>query len=299
MEPLTIVILIISGLLIGTIAPMIGIGGGLLNVPLLIFVIGVSSSSDATLISSISVWFTSLSASINYYKKKRLDIRSGIIFAAVAIPGGILGGYIAQRVITNDEFVKMLFAFLIGFTAIFNLYRINRKQPTEKIEKEKTEIKPVDENDGFMTKLKRDVRKFKDSDGDIIEYEVKLGIGIVAIFIGGMIAGMLGVGGGIVYVPTLSGISGLPFHIAAATSSFMIFFVVTFVLITRFSLYNGDLLNIVSFGIPLAIGSVIGARIGSTKAKKIQSKTLKDLFWIVALIAAIRMGFGPVSALLG
>lgn len=295
MDILTIVLLIIAGLFIGTVAPMIGIGGGLVNVPLLIFVFGVGSSSDATLMSSISVFLTSSSASLNYFRKKRLDVRSGLIFAAVAIPGGILGGYLAQRVITDSDLIKLMFAFLIGFTALFNLYRNNRKQPEQSEEKV---IEPTDPDTSFAKRIIRDVRKFKDSDGDVIEYEVRLGIGAIAIFFGGMLAGLLGVGGGIIYVPTLSSISGLPFHIAAATSSFMIMFVVAFVLITRLSLYDGDILNILSYGLPLAIGSVIGARLGSTHAKKVQSKTLKNIFWTIAFFAAIRMGYIPVQDLL-
>lgn len=288
-------LLAFAGLFIGTVAPMVGIGGGLVNVPLLIFVFGVSSSSDATLMSSISVFLTSTSASLNYYRKGRLDIKSGLIFASVAIPGGILGGYLAQRVITNSDLIKLLFAFLIGFTAIFNLYRNNRKD----IQSEKPQnLTPVEQDASLWSKVKRDVRKFEDSDGDVIEYEVKLGIGIVAIFFGGMLAGLLGVGGGIIYVPTLSSISGLPFHIAAATSSFMIMFVVAFVLITRLTLYDGDIVAILSYGLPLAVGSVIGARFGSSYAKKVQSKTLKNIFWTIAFFASIRMGYIPIQTLL-
>ncbi len=281
----TIILLLIAGVLIGFISPMVGIGGGLVNVPLLIFIFGVAPSSKATLISSVSVLLTSMSASLNYYQKGRLDIRSGLTFVVVAIPGGILGGYLAEEVVTNDETVKFLFAILIGFTALMNLARLFRaKQDISEV------TKPLESPKyGFF----RSKRKLIDSDGDIIEYEVNIGFGLLGIFFGGMLAGLLGVGGGIIYVPSLHVLAGLPFHFAASTSSFMIVFVVLSVLITRLTLFKGDIGEIFSFGLPLGIGAVLGARAGSTYAKRVQSLTLKRLFWFIALIAAIRMGYQP------
>ncbi len=281
-DPLVLIFIFVAGLIFGTIAPMVGIGGGLLNVPFLIFLIGISPSSDATLISSIAVLFTSLSASITYIRQKRVDIRTGLIFAAFAVPGGVLGGFLAQRVVTDSDVIKLLFAVLIGLSAIYNIAKAYRrsKKPVEEIVHHK--------KGRFVVK-----RKVVDSDGDTIEYEANLGIGVLFSFVGGILAGMLGVGGGIIYVPTLYNFVGVPFHFAASTSSFIIVFAVAFVLITRLSLYSGNYLTLFTYALPLAVGAVIGARFGASKAKKISSTKLIIAFWSLALFAAIRMGYTP------
>ncbi|MCH8909012.1 MAG: sulfite exporter TauE/SafE family protein, partial [Candidatus Heimdallarchaeota archaeon] len=98
---------------------------------------------------------------------------------------------------------------------------------------------------------------------------------------------------GIIYVPVLSAVSGLPIHIAAATSTAMIVVVSLVGFITRSSsrIEAGtfDLSLLSEFGLPLLIGSIIGARFGALKVKKIKSRELLTFFWTVAILAGIRI----------
>jgi len=136
-------------------------------------------------------------------------------------------------------------------------------------------------------------RKIIDKDGTIWEYDVKIGVGRIFAFFGGVMAGLLGVGGGLIYVPVLSSVSGLPIHIAAATSTAMIVVVSLVGFITRSSSRIGDgtlnLTQLTEFGLPLLIGSIIGARFGALKVKKINSRELLTFFWVIAMLAGIRI----------
>ena len=92
-------------------------------------------------------------------------------------------------------------------------------------------------------------------------------------------------------------ISGVPIHIGAATSTSMIV-VVSMIAVsirtgTRISDGTFDFDLWINYAIPLVIGSVIGARYGSTRAKKLDSKAVLTLFWSVAFIAGLRMLINP------
>jgi len=270
------------GILFGILAVMIGIGGGLMNVPYFIFVLNIDEI--ATLTSTYVILFTSISGTIKYYRQNRIDIKTGLIFSVIAVPGALLGAYTAQKIITDVSIIKFLFAVLIGLTALKNLLKKNSPSDTEGT--------PVleDHEESFYLQKRRIVAE----NGQVYEYTVKIGIGSLVALAGGFVAGLLGVGGGIIFVPLLTSVVGVPIHIAAATSTFMIVFMTIVVLTTRFLLFEGDITPVLFWGTSLAIGAVIGAYFGAAKAKKIDSVRLLKLFWFVALISSIRMGWGAL-----
>ncbi len=272
----------VVGILFGILAVMIGIGGGLMNVPYFIFVLNIPEI--ATLTSTYVILFTSVSGSIKYYKQNRIDIKTGLIFAGIAVPGALLGAYTAQKIITDVSTIKFLFAILIGITAIKNLLKKNGENDVNG-----TPVEDDHEESFFLQK-----RRIVAQNGHVYEYTVKIGVGSLFALLGGFVAGLLGVGGGIIFVPLLTSLVGVPIHIAAATSTFMIVFMTIVILITRFALFDGDVSLVLFWGTTLAIGAVIGAYIGAAKAKKINSIKLLKLFWFVALLSAIRMGYGAI-----
>lgn len=276
--PLAIITAVV-GVFFGIIAVVVGIGGGLMYVPYLDFVINIGTT--ATITSTFVILFTSISGGIKYHSQNRIDKRTALIYLILAIPSSILGRIFKEYVIgDNVTLMRGLFAILIGFTAVFNLYKIYRGR--NKVE----EIEPEKEKKGWT-----EHRRIETDDGTIFEYDVKLGVGSLFALLGGFLAGLLGVGGGIIFVPVLTSISGVPIHIAAATSTFMIVFVTITVLLT-YAIVGGNLMVVLQWGIPLSIGAVIGARFGAAKARKIESKNLLSAFWVVALLASIRMALG-------
>ena len=265
---------IVCAIVFGFLAVLIGIGGGLFYVPYLIFVLNLEAVS--TLTSSFAILFTSTSGTIKYSKLKYIDYKIGLLFVLVAIPGSLVGSYVAEVIITDINVIKILFAYLIGGVAFIKLIQLNLLKNQ----------KPVKlKNFSFWTMK----RKVLTKDGAIFEYDVRVGFGVIFSFFGGFLAGILGVGGGLVFVPILSSLSGLPISIAIATSTFMIVIVSIFVLATRFVLFTGDFFTVLIWGLILGISSVIGGYIGASKVSKTDSKTLVSLFWGIALLAALRI----------
>ena len=286
MDPLLISVLIIAGFFFGIVALMVGIGGGLLNVPFLIYGVALLPNIDglspinATLVSSFTIMFTSFSGSLKNRSENRIDFRTAGIFLLFAIPGSILGGWIAT--LLDASMLKTLFAVLVGVSAIRGIY--------------KAQTSGNNDNDGEKIIPGKEYRKIQTIDGKIFEYNVKIGVGRIFAFLGGFVAGLLGIGGGIIYVPLMTMIAGMPIHITVATSSAMIVIVTIFAFVTKSIALSGqgalDASLFLTFGIPLALGSVVGARIGAGRIKKLNSKMLLTMFWSIAFLSSIRMLIG-------
>jgi uncharacterized membrane protein YfcA len=182
---------------------------------------------------------------------------------------------------------------IIGIYAIRGVYNAYKTKEADMYTP--MNIKDDTRTDEEITKLKANsnFRRLIDPQGDIYEYVVNIKWGFIFAFIAGFLAGLLGIGGGIVLVPLLNIISGVPIHVSVATSTFMIVVLSISAVIsrtsTRFAEGTFDLEYIVQYGIPLAAGAIIGAYFGASKVKKFKARQLTLFFWIVAIIAAVRM----------
>ena len=106
--------------------------------------------------------------------------------------------------------------------------------------------------------------------------------------IGGLLSGILGIGGGIVFVPLLTYLTKEDFKINTGISSLAIVFVASASAVSY--IVNG--IEISSYVLYLIIGAVIGGYLGSTISKLITSKNLQRMFSVLLLFAAYRMYFG-------
>src|SRR3989344_169135 len=104
------------GLGVGCFGTLIGAGGGFILVPLLLFLYPTLSSSEITAISLAVICINSFSGSLAYAQKKRIDFKSGFLFALFSLPGAILGvltTFVLDRKIFDPLFSLVL--MMIGF----------------------------------------------------------------------------------------------------------------------------------------------------------------------------------------
>lgn len=90
--------LIPLGLAVGAFGTLIGAGGGFILVPILLLMYPDKSPETITSISLAVVFFNALSGSIAYSKMKRIDYKSGLIFATATIPGSVLGALTVSHI---------------------------------------------------------------------------------------------------------------------------------------------------------------------------------------------------------
>src|ERR1051325_6904140 len=95
---MNIVLLVITGFLIGALGTLIGAGGGFLLVPLLLITRPDFSPEVITAISIAIVAANAITGSIAYARSKRIDYKAGLLFAAFSIPGSVIGVFLTRYI---------------------------------------------------------------------------------------------------------------------------------------------------------------------------------------------------------
>ena len=259
------------GLFIGAFGTLIGVAGGFLLVPILLFLYPDESPSMLTSITLTVAFFNSLSGSIAYTRLKRIDFRSGLLFALTAVPGAIIGAYLINYL--NRDVFQYVFGAVLLIISIYLLVRPRKKM-----------------TGGILLKWQTS-RRITDRQNNVHSYSYNLPLGMVIAFFVGIVAGLLGIGGGIIHVPALTQVLGFPAHIATATSHFM-------VAITTFSAIDTHLIDRtftsdVGVAMVLSAGAVIGAQFGAILSQKVTGVLIVRLLAIGLAIVALRLLIAP------
>jgi len=261
--------LISLGFGIGAYGTLIGAGGGFLLMPLLLFIYPKEHQSTLTAISLAVVFFNSLSGSAAYARLKRIDYKSGLMFAAATIPGAICG------VITNASIPRK------GFEAIFSIFLISLALFL--FIRPKSDTKSTREKPRSRSSPHGMARVLESLDGMTFEYHFYPLLGFTIFFFLGFIATFLGIGGGSLIVPTLSYVLNFPVFIATATSQFIV--AITTFTATMVHIWQGSFHHGAHRTAAMGIGVLIGAQLGAYLSNKIKGAwIIRGLALAVALV---------------
>jgi uncharacterized membrane protein YfcA len=111
----TIVILIVIGLVAGTLSGLVGVGGGIIIVPALVFFLGFSQQAAQGTSLGLLLLPAGILAVINYYKQGFIDFKVVGIMCAAFVLGGWVGSKLALSL--SQEVVKKIFAVVLFYTA--------------------------------------------------------------------------------------------------------------------------------------------------------------------------------------
>ncbi|MBU6080412.1 MULTISPECIES: sulfite exporter TauE/SafE family protein [Allobacillus] len=255
---------------IGSIA---GLGGGVIFVPTMLFLAQVSSEfswatpQNIVGISLVVMVFTGLSSALTFMKRKRVDIVSGSLFLAGNLPGALLGVYLNQYIQSG------LFELLLGFLmlVIVGLFFIKKYLPQRQ----------YDENHEKKTHIHR---KFLIA-GYEVKYSFSVILGILVGFTVGMLSGLFGIGGGSLMVPAMILLFGMPAHIAAPTSMFMIFF--SSLLSSSAHILSGHI--VWTYALAAIPGSYLGGVLGARVNQHLRSESIEWILRIIMTIVGIRL----------
>ena len=213
--------LIPLGVAAGMLGSMIGLGGGIIVVPVLTFLgfpptVAASNSLFAALSNAIA-------STVSYSKQKRIEFSLGLKLGLLSVPGTVLGAVISTD--TAPEIFKILFGFVLIASAAYIFLR-------RKIEsKEKT--------------LSKQMMIFA----------------VGASFFAGIISSFFGIGGGIIFVPLMVVGMGMAMKRAAPTSQLILLFASLSGVIVHSVLGHPDFLQAGFLAIGSFIGGLIGARL--------------------------------------
>jgi len=121
MNLVTLIILIITGLAAGVFGGMVGLGGGVIMIPALVYLLGLSQQSAQGTSLAVMLPPVGLMAVLNYYKAGQLNLKYAMIIAIAFFIGGYFGSKIALNI--SPEKMKKIFAFALIFIALNLLFK--------------------------------------------------------------------------------------------------------------------------------------------------------------------------------
>lgn len=267
------------GLIAGLLGSMLGVGGGLIIVPVLTLALHLPIQVAAG--SSLVAIVANACTAAGIYTKARLtNIKLGLLLETTTIPGAIIGGFAAAAI--APSILSALFGLLliyVAYTMVARRYLVSE----DVLDRDDSANR-----DNVTTNLSSSVSdSYYDQNLDkAVNYKVNhTSVGLGAGFFAGVISSLLGVGGGIIKVPVMHLVMGVPMKAAIATSTFMI--ALTAATGAFIYQYHGNLQPFIIA--PLVIGIVIGSRIGVELTKRTRGVWLRRIFGIFLFLVAILM----------
>lgn len=258
----------IIGIFIGAFGTLIGAAGGFILVPILFFLYPEDSPATITSITLTVAFFNALSGSIAYSRLKRIDFRSGLIFAITGIIGAIIGANITA-LLSRDIF-QVIFGVVLLIAATYLMIRPVR-------------INTSSHKTGH-TKI-----QISDKQGNSYSYSYSCPLGLIISLGVGFCSGLLGIGGGIIHVPLLTQILSFPVHIATATSQLIISLTTLSAVITH--IIAGVYTEGIRRAAVLSFGAIIGAQLGARISSRVPAALVVRLLALGLIVVGIRLFF--------
>jgi uncharacterized membrane protein YfcA len=263
-------LMLVGGAAAGVFGSLLGLGGGVLIVPLLTLGFGLPLRESVG-VSLVCVIMTSTAAAGVYLERRVANLRLGMTLELFTALGALVGGSIAF--LLDERLVTLLFAGLLAYVA----FTMARRRSGAVGDNAELDLTPDVEEAASSTMLER-------LSGD--DYRVRnLGRGVVGAVGAGVASALLGIGGGIIKVPLMHLSMGVPLRVATATSNLMIG--ITAAASTVIYVIHGGVDPYVAG--PTAIGVFIGATAGSRLSHRVDVGVLRLLFVVVLAYTAVQM----------
>lgn len=260
------IVLLVIGFIAAALGALVGLGGGVIIVPSLLFLGGTAllspvSPQVAVGTSTIILIVTGLSSTLAYMKQGKVDYKLGFVLFIGSAPGSIAGAW-ANKGLNMDQFALYfgLFMIVISFVLMF-----------------KNRAKPLFGTRGWQ-------RTFTNAEGTYT-YAVEPVSGTIVAFVVGFLGGLFGIGGGSLMVPAMIMLFAVPPFVAVATSMLLIFLSALVSSGTHIVLGNVDWL----YAAALVPGAWFGAKAGAWLNARMTSKAVVTALRIVLIVAGIRL----------
>ncbi|ANU12577.1 sulfite exporter TauE/SafE family protein [Planococcus halocryophilus] len=263
------VVMAVVGVMSGILGALIGLGGGVILVPALLFM-GTSfaffpelSPQKIVGLSVIMMIFTGLSSTLAYMKVRTVDYKSGLIFFAGSAPGTIVGAFINKNL--DLPSFNLYFGILLVFLSVLLLLRDHLKA-----------VRWFVDNGRKTTFIDRENKQYI--------YGYPIWFALLLTFFVGIASGLFGIGGGSIIVPAMILLFLFPPHVAVGTSMLMVFLSALVNSVTHISLGNVPWI----YTLAVVPGAYIGAKIGAALNKRLNSEMLVTILRIVLLVLGLR-----------
>jgi len=269
MSVLLFTLIVLAGaFLAGLIGSLTGLGGGVIIIPLLTLVLGVDIHY-AIGASIISVIATSSGSAAAYVREGITNVRIGMFLEIATTVSAVIGAVIT--VFIDPNYIAIIFGAILLFSSAMMIR------------------KKVDRSDNDTSGRLAIFFKLNGSyptGSGIKKYAVhNVAGGFFMMFIAGIVSGLLGIGSGALKVVAMDNIMRIPFKVSTTTSNFMMG--VTAAASAVVYLHRGQIDP--GIAMPVAVGVLLGATIGSKILMRVKADRLKVVFAAVVTFLALQM----------
>ena len=257
------------GLAVGLLSGLFGVGGGFLMTPLLIM-FGIPSTVAAATDSN-QIVAASTSGTYAHWKVGNVDFKMGLYLLAGGFIGGLIGvqGIKILHAMGNADFViKMTYVLMLGIVGTYML--IESLNSMRKKKEVGAGLKPARTESAF-TKFLKSLPLQTHFEKSGVTHSLLLPV-LFGGFVG-ILAAIMGVGGGFLMVPVMVYILRMPMHVVVGTSLFQILF--NCIEVTFLQAYTNHSVDFI-LAVLLLLGSTVGAQVGAVFGRKAERRTAQD-----------------------
>jgi uncharacterized protein len=263
-------ILFLVSIFAGAFGSIIGVGGGLVVIPVLTLFLGVDIHF-AIGASIVAIIGTSSGAASTYVKDKVTNLRVGMFLEVATASGAIVGAGIGAYV--NSVALEAIFGVVLLITLVPTVMKIGEDVPAS------PELKGLSKRLGLTG-------SYTESNGRMIRYNAtNAEAGLFGTAIAGVLSGLLGIGAGTFKVLSMDLAMKLPMKVSTTTSNFMIG--VTAAASTGLYFARGDVNPLIVA--PVVLGILLGAAFGARILLRTKNPTIRKLFALALAITGIQM----------
>jgi uncharacterized protein len=276
-----VLLIFAMGGMVGILSGIFGVGGGFLMTPLLIMAgipPTVAAASDSNQIVGAST-----SGTLAHYRLGNVDFKMGIVLLIGGVIGGTMGVQVIKilRQLGNADFlIKVTYVLMLGFVGFYMF--IESLQALKKDKVAAVAAKKESKYARLVNQLPWQVNFDKSG--------IKLSI-LMPLVLGtfvGVLAAIMGVGGGFIMVPVMVYLLRMPMHVVVGTSLFQILF--TCIDVTIMQAYTNHTVDFI-LALILLLGSTLGAQFGAKISKRLKGDQLKIFLASLVLLVMVKMLF--------
>jgi len=279
-----IFLLLGMGVGIGMLSGIFGVGGGFLMTPLLIFIgvppaVAVGTEANQIVASSVS-------GVLAHWRRGNVDLKMGIVLLVGGLIGSTFGVWlfsVLRGIGQIDLVIRLSYVLFLGIIGALMLVESARAMRTQSVANPpRRKLHQHNFLHGLPFKM-----RFRRS---------KLYISaLLPLFVGflvGVLASIMGVGGGFVMVPAMIYLLGMPTAVVVGTSLFQIIFVTANA--TFLQAYVNQTVDIV-LALLLLLGAVVGAQFGTKLGAMLRGEQLRGLLALMVLLVCVKLGFDLIA----
>jgi len=267
---------------VGFLSGLFGVGGGFLMTPLLIMA-GIPSTVAAASDSN-QIVAASTSGSYAHYRMGNVDFKMGLLLLLGGVIGGTLGVQLIKLLMAlgNADFViKINYVVMLGVVGFYMfLESLQSMRKQKAVEVRRPEAGKPSGYARFIQSLPWQMR-FEKS-GVTFSGLLPLILGTIV----GVLAAIMGVGGGFIMVPVMVYMLRMPMHVVVGTSLFQILF--TCINVTVMQAITNHTVDLV-LALILLVGSTLGAQVGAKISQRLKADQLKILLASIVLLVMVQI----------